>query len=56
MRRWNHNVILFRAFPVYYRQCAGGGSLANQEIERVLIKCCIKGLLYVLRGPSSCCH
>ena len=25
----------FEAFPVSYQQCAGGGSLANQEIERV---------------------
>ena len=25
----------FDTFPVSYEQCAGGGSLANQEIERV---------------------
>ena len=25
----------FEAFPVSYQQCAGGGSLANQEIKRV---------------------
>ena len=25
----------FEAFPVSYQQCADGGSLANQEIERV---------------------
>ena len=25
----------FEAFSVSYQQCAGGGSLANQEIERV---------------------
>ena len=41
----------FEAFPVSYQQCAGGGSLANQEIERVY--CCIKDLLYVLGGPSN---
>ena len=25
----------FEAFPVSYPQCAGGGSLANEEIGRV---------------------
>ena len=35
MRRWNHNVILFRGISRFVSQCAGGGSLANQEIERV---------------------
>ena len=25
----------FEEFPVSYQQCGGGGSLANQEIERV---------------------
>ena len=25
----------FEAFPVSYQKCAGGGFLANQEIERV---------------------
>ena len=25
----------FEAFPVSYQQCAGGDSLANQEIEGV---------------------
>ena len=44
----------FEAFPVSYPQCAGGGSLANQEIERVY--CCIKDLIYVLGGPSNYYH
>ena len=45
----------FEAFPIsLYQQCAGGGSLAYQEIESV--QCCIKDLLYVLRGPSSYYH
>ena len=35
MRRWNHNINSFLGFPFFYQQCAGGGSLANQEIERV---------------------
>ena len=44
----------FGAFPVSYQQCAGGGSLAYQEIERAQF--CIKDLLYVLRGPSNYYH
>ena len=37
MRRRNHIVILFRGVsdPVSYQQCAGGSSLACEEIERV---------------------
>ena len=37
MRRWNYNIMsfYFEAFPVSYQQCECGGSLANQEIERV---------------------
>ena len=27
--------LYFEAFPVSYQQCAGGGSLANLEIEHV---------------------
>ena len=41
-------------FPVSYQQCAGGGSLAYQEIERVQFY--LKDLLYVLRRPSSYSH
>ena len=44
----------FEAFPVSYPQCAGGGSLTNQEIERVY--CCIKDLIYVLGRPSNYYH
>ena len=44
----------FGAFPVSYQQCAGGGSLAYQEIERAQFY--IKDLLYVLRGPSNYYH
>ena len=50
---WEDGIIMsffFEAFPVG----AGGGPLANQEIERVYFW--IKDLLYVLRGPSNYYH
>ena len=57
MSRWNHNVILFRGISISYQQCAGGGSLANQEIERV--QTCLvlyKRLVISFAGPSRYCH